>query len=135
MQVSQVVRDETAVSPVIGTILLVAITVILATIIGVFAVGLGEQAQTDVPNVDFDYDYDDSAPPDVTITHERGQEIDAGQLEVQGASPTGGWGASEVESGVSWTGEVDTGAEEVRVVWRDDDGRTSHTIARSEVPS
>ena len=38
-------RDDSAVSPVIGVILMVAITVILAAVIGTFVLGLGDQVQ------------------------------------------------------------------------------------------
>ncbi|MFC7212451.1 type IV pilin [Natronoarchaeum sp. GCM10025321] len=37
--------DERAVSPVIGVILMVAITVILAAVIGAFVIGIGDDQQ------------------------------------------------------------------------------------------
>lgn len=40
--------DERAVSPVIGVILMVAITVILAAVIGAFVLGIGDDVQQDV---------------------------------------------------------------------------------------
>ncbi|WP_368410917.1 type IV pilin [Halomarina pelagica] len=40
--------DERGVSPVIGVILMVAITVILAAVIGTFVLGLGDNVQTNV---------------------------------------------------------------------------------------
>lgn len=46
-------RDEEAVSPVIGVILMVVITVILATIIAVFAFGIGTPAKA--PNANLKY--------------------------------------------------------------------------------
>ncbi|MCY4732257.1 type IV pilin N-terminal domain-containing protein [Natronomonas gomsonensis] len=42
--------DNRAVSPVIGVILMVAITVILAAVIGTFVLGLGDQVQQTSPN-------------------------------------------------------------------------------------
>ena len=42
--------DDRAVSPVIGVILMVAITVILAAVIGTFVLGLGDQVQETAPN-------------------------------------------------------------------------------------
>jgi flagellin-like protein len=42
MTVKQLLSDDDAVSPVIGVILMVAITVILAAVIGTFVLGLGE---------------------------------------------------------------------------------------------
>ncbi len=48
--------DETAVSPVIGVILMVAITVILAAVIGTFVLGLGDDVQeTAQAGVNFDH--------------------------------------------------------------------------------
>ncbi len=42
MQLTNILGDDEAVSPVIGVILMVAITVILAAVIGTFVLGLGE---------------------------------------------------------------------------------------------
>ncbi|WP_238392211.1 type IV pilin [Halorussus amylolyticus] len=42
MKIKQLLSDDDAVSPVIGVILMVAITVILAAVIGTFVLGLGE---------------------------------------------------------------------------------------------
>mgnify|MGYP003851806551 CR=1 FL=1 len=44
-----VLSDEGAVSPVIGVILMVAITVILAAVIGTFVLGLGDQVSQTAP--------------------------------------------------------------------------------------
>jgi flagellin-like protein len=41
-------NDDRAVSPVIGVILMVAITVILAAVIGTFVLGLGDDIETEV---------------------------------------------------------------------------------------
>ena len=41
-------NEDRAVSPVIGVILMVAITVILAAVIGTFVLGLGDSIQTNV---------------------------------------------------------------------------------------
>ena len=47
-----------AVSPVIGVILMVAITVILAAVIGTFVLGLGDQVES-APQASFNFDVDD----------------------------------------------------------------------------
>jgi len=44
MQLKQLFTDDDAVSPVIGVILMVAITVILAAVIGTFVLDLGQNA-------------------------------------------------------------------------------------------
>ncbi|ELZ93617.1 type IV pilin [Haloferax sulfurifontis] len=55
MNVKHLIRDEDAVSPVIGVILMVAITVILAAVIGTFVLGLRGQTES-APNMAFDFD-------------------------------------------------------------------------------
>jgi len=45
MRQTNTTPDDSAVSPVIGVILMVAITVILAAVIGTFVLGLGEQVE------------------------------------------------------------------------------------------
>ena len=45
MKANQFIKDEEAVSPVIGVILMVAITVILAAVIGAFVFGMGPPEQ------------------------------------------------------------------------------------------
>lgn len=45
-----------AVSPVIGVILMVAITVILAAVIGTFVLGLGDQVSESAPQANLQFD-------------------------------------------------------------------------------
>lgn len=71
--------DETAVSPVIGVILMVAITVILAAVIASFVLGLGDQSEP-APNPTIETDYtSDSLTLDVT----GGEDFDATVTDVQ----------------------------------------------------
>ena len=62
-------EDERAVSPVIGVILMVAITVILAAVIATFVLDLGSNQQQ-APQASFNFDYDGTDT--VTITHNGG---------------------------------------------------------------
>jgi flagellin-like protein len=66
MQFKEFFTDDDAVSPVIGVILMVAITVILAAVIGTFVLGLGDQVQDNPPNAQltFEYTEDDSLDAD-----------------------------------------------------------------------
>jgi flagellin-like protein len=73
--------DSRAVSPVIGVILMVAITVILAAVIGTFVLGLGDSVES-APQASFNFDYDDTNEK-VTIRHRGGDNIDASKLEVR----------------------------------------------------
>ena len=78
MKLKRLLTEERAVSPVIGVILMVAITVILAAVIGTFVLGLGEGVQS-TPQAKFNFDYQNS---NVTITHEGGDAISAAELSV-----------------------------------------------------
>ena len=93
MKLKQLISDENAVSPVISVILMVAITVILAAVIGTFVLGLGDQVQESPPNANFQFEYgsttyDDGAGDSgtfttVTVTHTGGEDVDASNVEIQ----------------------------------------------------
>ena len=72
MHVTGLLADDEAVSPVIGVILMVAITVILAAVVGAFALGLGGQ-QDSVPQASWTV----STPTDrkATIVHNGGDAV------------------------------------------------------------
>ncbi|GGL33880.1 hypothetical protein GCM10009037_16860 [Halarchaeum grantii] len=87
--------DDRAVSPVIGVILMVAITVILAAVIGTFVLGLGNQVGNNAPQATFDYDYSGDFPSDgsntawINITHQSGQSLDPSSLTVTTTADNG----------------------------------------------
>ncbi|SDJ63754.1 flagellin N-terminal-like domain-containing protein [Halovenus aranensis] len=62
MQLKQLFNEDDAVSPVIGVILMVAITVILAAVIATFVLGLGEQVSDTAPQASFNFDYNETQP-------------------------------------------------------------------------
>ncbi|MFB6068761.1 MAG: type IV pilin [Halobacterium sp.] len=72
MNFRQLFTDDRAVSPVIGVILMVAITVILAAVIGTFVLGLGQQVQQTTPQASFTFDYTSTGNGNVTVVHEGG---------------------------------------------------------------
>jgi flagellin-like protein len=86
MQLKNLLSDEDAVSPVIGVILMVAITVILAAVIGTFVLGLGSQTAS-APQAQFTFGEDDDAfgagGDALNITHDGGDSIPADTLSVQ----------------------------------------------------
>jgi len=102
MRLKQFFEADDAVSPVIGVILMVAITVILAAVIATFVLGLGEQVSDTAPQASFNYEYDDNITGDadswtvtnsnapsgtdglLTIQHSGGPNIDASLLGVAG---------------------------------------------------
>jgi len=88
MNLGQLLVDEDAVSPVIGIVLMVAITVILAAVIGTFVLGLGQSVEDNTPKVSWSFEYVDGdgdgsfagttpgAPDEVVITAEAGDTIE-----------------------------------------------------------
>ncbi|EMA65165.1 hypothetical protein C461_15025 [Halorubrum aidingense JCM 13560] len=73
--------DDRAVSPVIGVILMVAITVILAAVIGTFVLGLGDSLGDNQPTAQLSVDIDESTNT-TTIEHNGGDSIDSDSLRV-----------------------------------------------------
>lgn len=65
--------DESAVSPVIGVILMVAITVILAAVIGAFVLGLGDSIGDSGPQASLSFSENSSGH--VTVTHQGGDSL------------------------------------------------------------
>ena len=87
MQLKTLLADDDAVSPVIGVILMVAITVILAAVIATFVLGLGEQVSQTTPTASFSSEYSGASGVDagrVTFSHDGGDTIQANSLYVRG---------------------------------------------------
>lgn len=57
MRVTELLREDDAVSPVVGVVLLVAVTLILAAVLAAFVLGVGLD-QGAPPETSFDYQYD-----------------------------------------------------------------------------
>ena len=77
--------DDRGFSPVIGVILMVAITVILAAVIAAFVLGLGDTNES-APSVTWDYDYDSSIDGEgtLTITMTGGESFDPARVSFAG---------------------------------------------------
>jgi len=73
-----VLDDDRGVSPVIGVILMVAITVILAAVIGTFVLGLGDSLQQ-APQAQLDAEEDGGA---LDISHNGGDAIAVGDIRI-----------------------------------------------------
>jgi flagellin-like protein len=151
-------EENRAVSPVIGVILMVAITVILAAVIGTFVLGLGDQVQQTSPNAQWDWEEngDVTASGSLTVTHEGGDTVDPATLSFAGsalASPpytlgTGGSGDvadandfpdNEVSAGDSATvasgnfAASPSDGDTVSLIWTADGGGSSSTLTTWEV--
>jgi flagellin-like protein len=144
MQLKQLLNDDDAVSPVIGVILMVAITVILAAVIGTFVLGLGDQVQTTTPNASFNFEYNDagsSTQDSVTITHNGGDTLDGTLVTVQLVDDGGNtdvddtWNNlasdNEISAGDSYSAKADATGDDVRsvkVIWEASSGQNSAVL-------
>ena len=143
MRIKNLLTDDDAVSPVIGVILMVAITVILAAVIGTFVLGLGQNVQSTAPQASFSFDQ--KSNNDVTVTHDGGDTIPHGNIKVtvngntahsDATNDNAFWNSNgEVSAGDSKTIEGYTGSdslspdETIRVIWTSDSGENSQTLA------
>ena len=84
MQVRELLTDDDAVSPVIGVILMVAITVILAAVIAAFVLDLGDTDDA-APTANFEFDYDQSSA-NLTVIHDRGDNLDPSEVSLAGVN-------------------------------------------------
>jgi len=157
MNLKQLLNDDDAVSPVIGVILMVAITVILAAVIATFVLGLGEQISDTAPNTSFSFDYEEVSNTDswgdggsndaiLTITHSGGPNIDAEQLGVSGSSINGSatWDETSQNPQYSAGDEISAGDEveyaindddRISVIWENEEGSESATLQNFIAPS
>ena len=126
MQLKNLFADEDAVSPVIGVILMVAITVILAAVIGAFVLGIGG-SQTQTPQASWEW----SEPADgasvtgensnpsggttdyVKATHQGGDAINTDNLAIAGNDCDT---STDITAGNSVYTDGATG--EVSLVWK-----------------
>ncbi|WP_017344406.1 type IV pilin [Halorubrum sp. T3] len=116
--------DDRAVSPVIGVILMVAITVILAAVIGTFVLGLGDQLGDTAPQATFTID--DNSSQTINITKTGGQSLEAGDLvlsvdgeRVNTSFPGDTWETGErkeIGNGDGGLNDWDTGEATVRII-------------------
>jgi flagellin-like protein len=83
MNFKNIFTDDDAVSPVIGVILMVAITVILAAVIGTFVLGLGDQVSNTAPTASFTFDYSENTGgiDTLEVTHDGGDKISSDNLD------------------------------------------------------
>ena len=159
MNIRQLFADDDAVSPVIGVILMVAITVILAAVIGTFVLGLGDQVQSTSPQASFAFDYTDATADSLAITHDGGDSITEDRLSVVIAGATGtntvdgaheanALGVTEdadVSAGTTMTADdasvddgttmdLDLSGASVRVTWVSESGDNSATLGKWSGP-
>lgn len=149
MQIKNLFSDDRAVSPVIGVILMVAITVILAAVIGTFVLGLGDSLSESAPQATFDWSQSDGTDGNITasIKHTGGDTISndtvSFQFDVTNDPPTqnhsGQWAGTddEITAGDSMTfwgnyneSEDDAfhSGDSITVVWSSSEGGSSSVL-------
>ena len=161
MELKSLLTDDDAVSPVIGVILMVAITVILAAVIGTFVLGLGDQVQSTSPQASFSFQYNSGTNSSLNVTHDGGDAIEANLLnasvsgaQVGGSAATFGSASTDASDGdlfdsgtvtagtsdnidtkdFDGTGDTDLSGASVRVVWTSSSGDNSATLGQWDGP-
>jgi len=158
MQLKKLLSEDDAVSPVIGVILMVAITVILAAVIASFVLGLGDTADEVQPNSSFSLDdIENEGTEDVilTVTLTDGDAIDFEEIVLRGSaldsdfndddvdgetwnvgqsinigdSDGGEVGTDDVDADVSWNTPSDAEELTMNIVWEESGGDNSATLA------
>jgi flagellin-like protein len=159
MELKRLFNDDDAVSPVIGVILMVAITVILAAVIATIVLGLEKQVSDTAPQASFSFDFNDTATADddfkgssvnkgdgnLTVTHAGGATLNADQVAISGAGPYSQkqyFGASsdspygpdsQISSGNSATINVNY-KDSISIVWNNKQSTDSATLSNYDVP-
>jgi len=114
--------DDRGVSPVIGVILMVAITVILAAVIGTFVLGLGDSLEQ-APQAQLDGEYESGTG--IVLNHNGGDSLAAGDLTVT-------WSGSGT---ASLSNDLSVGSSETVVGDGDLDATPSGTLTVVHDPS
>ena len=121
-KIKEFVSEKRAVSPVIGVVLMVAVVVILAAVIGAFVLGLGG-SQNETPQASF------TIQNDGTVVMSGGDTLQGGDLTLSVVSGTGSvtdsTGTGEITAGTP-VGTV-TGAGTLQVVYTGSGGSTTLT--------
>lgn len=117
------VTDSRGQSEVTGTILLVAIAIVMGAVVGGYVFNVTQTDSTTTPQVTFSYDYDESNKK-LTITHESGDKFDGNNVEFvcksggcESLSPPDWSSDDEVTSGDSETISSVGADSEILVVW------------------
>lgn len=80
MRSPRIVRDDHAATPVIGIILMVMVTVLLAAVVGSFALGLTSFVDTGAPAADLEFEHDPAGAGNLTIVHVNGESVPERQV-------------------------------------------------------
>ena len=160
MQIKQLLTEDRAVSPVIGVILMVAITVILAAVIGTFVLGLGDRVSNQAPQSQLSFEFNNNSATAgewLNITHDGGDQLERSELAIDvdgdtvwkdtvqtGISSSPNWPETisagdsiNLQDGANGAGATDADnfeeGETVRVIWNNPASDGTATIAKAQV--
>jgi flagellin-like protein len=150
MKIGSLFTDERAVSPVIAVILMVAITVILAAVIGAFVLDITASEEA-APQVSIDFTYDDDGSPNelrLALSGTATKEITASELGLNGANlgatvdsgdtladVSGDYGpSSRIRAGDGYTISDAPSDIQLNVVWLDDNGKEAAILGEFDGP-
>lgn len=134
--------DERALSSVLGVVLLIAITIVLAAVVGTFVLGIGDQLTSESPQTNLEFSFTNDS---VTILHGGGDELMSENINVEvneeDVSISGsGWDRDPITVGDSMTieeddisGDIEPG-DRVIVIWTSDDGQRAAILGEETVP-
>ncbi|GAA0665417.1 type IV pilin N-terminal domain-containing protein [Natronoarchaeum mannanilyticum] len=129
MKLKQLFTDDEAVSPVIGVILMVAITVILAAVIGAFVLDIGG-SQEAAPQAQYGWS---NSSGDILLDHNGGEDLNNNTLSIQ---TSGSATAQSFASGGSFTaGDTMQAAtsfkegDSVTLIWEASSGDSSQVLS------
>ncbi|UPV73646.1 type IV pilin N-terminal domain-containing protein [Halorussus limi] len=149
MNIKALFEDDGAVSPVIGVILMVAITVILAAVIGTFVLGLGDRVSQAQPNAQFTFEYSQTNSHQwVNVTHDGGEGVEGDQLSMTvggdevwtpgstvDSEEVDEWSGKKITAGSSLK-EYDSAisdGETVKIIWSASGSDKTAVVGESEV--
>lgn len=137
MNLNERLERERAVSPVVGVALLIAMTVILAAVIGYVVLGMNATG-AEAPQATFSFDHNES-DNEIEITHEGGDALDDNEIQVyiddEDGQALSDADTDPIDEGSEMTaGETVafTGDESVTIVWEDPNGDQSNVIGEHE---
>lgn len=142
MRVRALFDGDDAVSPVVGVILMVAITIILAATAASFVLGFGDQVGETPPQTSVEFDYDPAGNGNLTVTHVGGDPLVPERIAVVSSAPfhPAPGNASGSPSGPSYTElRLDSGVDDGTgtAPWADGDVTAGNgvTIVGASSPS
>ena len=131
MNVHKLWTDDRAVSPVVGVALLIAITVILAAVIGGVVLGIGTggvdtpQAQLQLHETDTDDEYE--------LVHNGGEPLPEDYIVINGVEADDERLDGDLTAGNSESLEHNTTSEEIVILWEDPNSDSTTVLERFDV--